>query len=397
MQVDGVALREPRTFVHYQSQQDALKFLGRILRDERGVALLHGRKLAGKSVVVNQLVRKFQNDMAIAVVDGTRLNTTDFLSRILEQFGYNVSLDSTDEMLNMVNMFVVQQTRARQAPVLVIENINDMFPSALGALCKLASLRVNRRFALRLVLVSNRNIGRVIDSPSMTSIANRVIGIFELGPMTSTEAARYIYAKMQSVGVERPDDIFSVEACEKLHLISGGWPGDTDELVISTIQQVDQFPVRLDDIVDPDAPVVVDSPKFIITLSGESPREIRLTEKRALIGRSSLSDIVVVDQFVSSQHALLIRNESAVVLVDLKSRNGTFVNSRRVQSKVLLHDDIVSLGDHRMKVVYAEGHSMPELEDLDLADTARMKNIADARRAREQEIPTLIAVADKKE
>jgi len=139
-----------------------------------------------------------------------------------------------------------------------------------------------------------------------------------------------------------------------------------------------------------------ETPKLIITLTGEAPREVRLTEKRALLGRSDLNDIVVRDQFVSSQHALLIRDRNAVVLVDLKSRNGTYVNSRRIQSKILLHDDIVSLGDHRMKMVYAEGHSTIEIEDPDLADTAKMRNIADARRQRDQNIPTLVAVVSNK-
>ena len=163
------------------------------------------------------------------------------------------------------------------------------------------------------------------------------------------------------------------------------------------MEQADQFPVRLDDIIDPDAPVKDDTPKLIVTFAGEAPREVRLTEKRALLGRSDLSDIVIRDQFVSNQHALLIRDKNAVVLVDLKSRNGTFVNSRRVQSKVLLHNDIVSLGDHRMKMIYADGHSTIEIEDPDLADTAKMKSIADARRLHEEKIPTLVVVARSNE
>jgi type II secretory pathway predicted ATPase ExeA len=396
MQVYGVGLREQRTFVRYHSQQEALKILGRILTDERGVALLHGPQSSGKSAIAQQFVREVQTNVAIAVVDGTRMKTSDLLSRILEQFGYHVALGSTDEMLNMLNVFAVQQSRTNQAPILILENIHDMFPSALGAICKLASLTANGRFVLRMVLVSNRDIKRIIKSPSMASVARRVIANFELGPMTSAEALRYLYAKLRSGGVERPDDIFSVEVCEKLHSLSGGLPGDLDAMALSIMEQASEFPVRLDDILDPDAPVVDITPKLIVTLTGELPREVRLTEKRALIGRSELSDIVVVDQFVSAQHALLIRDENAVVLIDLKSRNGTFVNSRRIRSKVLLHNDIVSLGDHRLKLVYAAGHSPIEIEDPDLADTAKMKNIADARRVREQRIPTLVPVARTK-
>lgn len=395
MHEDGVGLRELRTFVHYRSQQEALKFLGSILTDERGVALLHGPVSSGKSVLATQFVRDVQSDLAIAVIDGARMKTSEFLSRTLEQFGYNLVLDSTDEMLNMLTVFVVQQTRANQAPVLILENINEMFPSALGALCKLASLQVNSRYALRLVLVSNRDIGRIIRSPSMSAIAKRVIGNFELGPMTSKEALRYLYAKLRSGGVDRPDDIFSVVVCEKLHALSGGLPGDLDSMALSIMEQADGYPIRVDDIVDPNAPVEDKTPKLMLTSSGEPPREIRLTEKRALIGRSELSDIIVYDQFVSKQHAMLIRDQNAVVLIDLKSRNGTFVNSRRVQSKVLLHNDIISLGEHRLKMVYAAGHATIQIQDPDLADTAKMKNIAAARRQREERIPTLVPIASK--
>jgi len=396
MQEDGIGLREQRTFVRYHSQQEALKFLGSILTDERGVALLHGPKSSGKSAIARQFVRETQARVAIAVVDGARMKTSDLLSRILEQFGYHVALDSTDEMLNMLTVFAVQQTRTNQAPILILENIHDMFPSALGALCKLASLMANRRFVMRMVLVSDRDIKRIIKSPSMAPVARRVIANYELGPMTSAEALRYLYAKLRSGGVERPDDIFSVDVCEKLHSLSGGWPGDLDAMALSIMEQASEFPVRLDDILDPDAPVVDHTPKLIVTLTGEPPLEVRLTEKRALIGRSELSDIIVLDQFVSAQHALLIRDENAVVLIDLKSRNGTFVNSRRIRSKVLLHNDVVSLGDHRLKMVYAAGLAPIEIDDPDLADTAKMKNIADARRVREQRIPTLVPVARTK-
>jgi len=394
MHEDGIGLREQRTFVRYQSQQEALEFLGRILTDERGIALLHGPKSSGKSVLATQFVRDVQSNIAIAVVDGARMKTADLLSRILEQFGYHVVLDSIDEMLNMLNVFVVQQTRTNQPPVLILENINQMFPSALGALCKLATLKANNRYALRFVLVNDRDIERIIRAPSMSSIANRVIGNFELGPMTAKEALLYLYAKLRSGGVERPDDIFPVDVCERLHSLSAGFPGDLDAMALSIMEQADGFPIRVGDIIDPNAPVEDKTPKLIVTLAGASPYEVRLTEKRALVGRSDLSDVVIQDQFVSKQHALLIRDENAVVLVDLRSRNGTFVNSRQVQSKVLLHDDIISLGDHRLKMVYAKGHSTIEIEDPDLADTAKMKSIADARRKREQNIPTLVAIAN---
>lgn len=392
MKIDGVGLREQRTFVRYQSQQEALKFLGGVLRDERGIALLHGPESSGKSVLAGRFVQEVQSKMAVAIVDGARLKTAELLARVLEQFGYGIASTSIDELLNMIDVFAVQQARTYRAPVLILENINAMFPGSLAALCKLAALKAGEQYALRMVLVSNRDVSHIIHSPSMVPISKRVIGNFELGPMTATEALRYLYAKLRSGGVDRPDDIFSVEVCDKLHTMSGGWPGDLETMALSIIEKAREFPVRLEDIRDPNSPAKDDTPMMIVTKHGKTLQEVRLNEKRALIGRSDLSDIVIDDKFVSNQHALLIRDQNAVVLVDLKSRNGTFVNSRRVHSKVLLHDDVISLGDHRMKMVYAVGHSSIEIDDPALADTAKMQNIADARRARARKPPTLVPI-----
>tara|TARA_R110002096_G_scaffold146914_9_gene306002 strand:+ start:5680 stop:6873 length:1194 start_codon:yes stop_codon:yes gene_type:complete len=396
MQLDWAGLRENRTFVRYEAQQQALDFINEVLADDRGVGLLYGPAASGKSVVANQFVQQMQGRLSIAVVDGTRLNTDELLSRILEQFGYNIALNSTDEMINMLNVFAVQQTRTHQPPVLLLENINDMYPSALGALCKLATVSAGSRYALRIILVSNRDMSRIIDAPSMSAVSRRVVGAFQLGPMSAKEAMRYLYAKLQSGGIERPDDIFPVDVCEKIHALSGGWPGDMNTVALSILEQAVSYPVRVEDIADPNAEPTNDLPRVIVTSMGKTLQEVDLSEKRSLIGRSDLSDIVIKDKFVSNQHALLIRDQNAVVLIDLKSRNGTFVNSRRIQSKVLLHDDIISLGDHRIKMVYAPGHSSIVIDDPELADTAKMQNIADARRRREQKIPTLIPIVGKK-
>ena len=125
-----------------------------------------------------------------------------------------------------------------------------------------------------------------------------------------------------------------------------------------------------------------ETPRFIVTRSGEIVQDVQLVASRVLIGRSALCDIHVDDHFVSKQHALLVWNNESVVLIDLNSSNGTFVNSRRIKSRVLRDSDIISLGDHRIKMDFAKAGSRTDFDDAELADTARMKNIADARRAR---------------
>jgi pSer/pThr/pTyr-binding forkhead associated (FHA) protein len=63
------------------------------------------------------------------------------------------------------------------------------------------------------------------------------------------------------------------------------------------------------------------------------------------IGRGEGNDIVVAENFVSHEHALITRYKHAFWLTDLNSTNGTFHNNRRVTDEVLLQDgDLITVG-----------------------------------------------------
>lgn len=389
MYIESVGLRaqpfhtkgQPTEFVQYRSQQEAIEFLDKILTDDRGIGLLHGPAASGKSVLINYFVQGLPTDLSIAIVDGARLKTTQLLSQILSQFGYEVKLNTADELLNMLNVFVVQQARTRQPPLLVLKNINAMYPSALCALCKLATLTVHNRFALRIVLVGSHDFRRIIYSASMKSVAQRMIGDFELKPMTAKETLVYLYTKLRSCGVDRPDDIFSFDTCDRLYLASGGWPGKLDSIAMSIIDRPDDLAVQLHGIVHQDLKLGDELPRLVVTRDGKMSQELELVTTRTLLGSSDLCDIIIDDRFISKHHALMIREQDSVILVDLRSMNGTFVNSRRIKRQVLRNNDIISMGNHRIKMFYANSPAPAEIDDPDLADTARMRNIANALRA----------------
>jgi hypothetical protein len=68
----------------------------------------------------------------------------------------------------------------------------------------------------------------------------------------------------------------------------------------------------------------------------------------AVVGRSRLCDVVLANEYVSRRHALLHRAESGWLLEDCGSRNGTWVNGRRVTSTAAVRPgDIVTLADAR--------------------------------------------------
>jgi len=71
---------------------------------------------------------------------------------------------------------------------------------------------------------------------------------------------------------------------------------------------------------------------------------------KVLIGRLN-SDLVLSDPSVSRQHAAIEQRENEFLFLDLKSRNGSFINGKRTESKVLIENDSIKIGQTTLKVM----------------------------------------------
>jgi ABC-type multidrug transport system ATPase subunit/predicted component of type VI protein secretion system len=74
-------------------------------------------------------------------------------------------------------------------------------------------------------------------------------------------------------------------------------------------------------------------------------RADRIPDAGLTIGRTSDNQIVVNDPLASRKHARLVKGGEGLVIEDLGSANGTFVNGRREQRAALRERDIVTIGN----------------------------------------------------
>jgi DNA-binding response OmpR family regulator len=80
--------------------------------------------------------------------------------------------------------------------------------------------------------------------------------------------------------------------------------------------------------------------------SDPTGREHLLASETITVGRGVENDIVVTSRRVSREHAQVRKEGRRVILIDLGSTNGTFLNGERVLAPVELRDgDSVSIGD----------------------------------------------------
>src|SRR5918992_4509584 len=93
---------------------------------------------------------------------------------------------------------------------------------------------------------------------------------------------------------------------------------------------------------------------FIVRPKDYEPSVVKLDKRKLTIGRSSRNDICIGDPFASRLHAELRSEGEQVLLVDMGSANGTYLNGQRVSGTVKLEvGDLVRIGE--TEIEYASG------------------------------------------
>lgn len=80
-------------------------------------------------------------------------------------------------------------------------------------------------------------------------------------------------------------------------------------------------------------------------------RRARLTSRPLVAGRSSKCPLRINDALCSGQHCAFVINKGFRVLVkDLESTNGTFLNDCKIMDSHLMLDDVITIGDCEISI-----------------------------------------------
>jgi pSer/pThr/pTyr-binding forkhead associated (FHA) protein len=101
---------------------------------------------------------------------------------------------------------------------------------------------------------------------------------------------------------------------------------------------------------------------FQLTMrSGPTPgKTFPLEKQEILLGRDLANDISISDPEVSRRHARFLMQEDNVIIEDLGSTNGTFLNGQRIASPQQLRaGDVITLGEN-IVMVFDKGNFDPD-------------------------------------
>jgi general secretion pathway protein A len=357
-----------------------------------GFVVITGEIGSGKTTLLRSFLDELDDDVVYAVVSQTQLTPTQFLQAVLTEFGFKPFDKRKVELLDMLNMFLIEQYSNGKKVVLIVDEAQNLMHRVLEEIRLMSGIETHKEKVLRIILAGQPELKDTLDSPGLKQLVQRVRLRFHIGPLDDREMREYINHRL-SVAGRADGKLFEEDAFEIIQRYSGGVPRLINTLCDTAMlcSFADEKPtVSGDDIMT--AVAELDWKEHEST-TGRYKKMQQVTERlsdhsnlsqielrtdgerisvqtfpagRVIVGRSPDNEIYIKSKFVSRHHAQLVSDEDGCTIEDLNSTNGVFMGEKQVKKQRLNDGDVVTLGVYEL--VYTDLRRRESANEEDISD-----------------------------
>jgi type II secretory pathway predicted ATPase ExeA len=357
-----------------------------------GFVIITGEIGSGKTTLLQSFLSELDDDVIYAVVSQTQLTPTEFLQAVLTEFGFKPFNKRKVELLDMLNMFLIEQYSNGKKVVLVVDEAQNLTPKVLEEIRMISGIETHKEKVLRIILAGQPELKDTLDSAGLKQLVQRVRLRFHIGPLDRREMREYIERRL-AVGGRKEADLFADDSFDVVYRFSGGIPRlintlcDTallcafaDEKNVVEAMDVIAAAEELnwqehesntgvyDQLRQLEADRKPDSDSHVTRIELRTDDEVvdvlTFPLGRVIVGRSPDNEIYIKSKFVSRHHAQLVSDETGCVVEDLNSTNGVFLGEKQIKKYRLREGDIISLGVHELVYHDMRSESMGDIESI---------------------------------
>jgi type II secretory pathway predicted ATPase ExeA len=347
----------------------ALDQLGRAFEEARPVAILVGERTSSASYLIDCFVDSICNDVAVTRVTTPCSDAHAGMREVVRAVGLDPKDMSLADLETALMTFLADQRRDNRRTVICFEETQDEALWVLDTVRRLIELQAKGEFGLMVILSGRPGLNELLVQPSFDVIRALAGPRIVLGPLTLLETREYITREVQAAELSDISEVFESAAVTLIHEVCSGVIDNIDALCCKCIDLADDEevgPISADLVKKADkllrqssrmprssanaVPKRVNEARLpagrlIARMNGVVVQEKALNGGNILIGRDKLCDVPVTSSIVSRKHALVVNSAAGIGLVDLGSKNGTFVDGRRIERHLLQNGDLISIGD----------------------------------------------------
>jgi putative secretion ATPase (PEP-CTERM system associated) len=197
------------------------------LAQGEGFIVITGEVGAGKTTLVERLWEQLDRDAyLVARVGTTQLGGDDLFRLALAGFGMAVEGSGTDKaaLLLRFQQVLREHRVAGRRCLLVVDEVQNLSPAALEELRMLSNLTDAGHAGLQTVLVGQPQFRRMLASPDLSQLAQRVLSSYHLGPLNPADTQAYVEHRLSTVGWDGSNPQWEPDAYSAVWRCSGGIP-----------------------------------------------------------------------------------------------------------------------------------------------------------------------------
>ena len=378
-------------FVYWSKQHARAKaYMESTILLSDGFVVITGEIGSGKTTLLQSFLQELGDDIVYAVISQTQLSPTQFLQAALAEFGFRPFNKRKVELLDMFNMFLVEQYAKGKKVILIVDEAQNLTPKVLEEIRMLSGIETKKEKVLRIILAGQPELRDSLATPGLKQLLQRVRLRLHLIPLNKTELQEYIDHRLSIAGCKERG-LFSDDCLDIIYRYTGGVPRLTNTLcdtamlcafaedkssvdradIITAVSELDwqeseDGTGQMEQLatIMPNQTGSLALARLELRHEGEILGSYLLSNGRVIIGRTHDNDIYVKSKFISRHHAQILTTLGECILEDLKSTNGMFIKEERVRKHVLQDGEVIAIGMHEL--VYTDLRDT----ELDIEDSA---------------------------
>jgi len=203
---------------------EAIAHLRLGLTEPGGFVCITGEIGTGKTTVLRTFLADLGPEVSTAFIFNPTLTWDDLLQRIARELGVPVPAGSHVDLMDALNTHLLEQRKAGRTSVVVIDEAQALPLEVLERLRLLSNLETSTEKLLRLILVGQPQLARLLLDPALAQLNQRITLRWHLRPLTRAETFAYVRHRLTVAGGEPAGRLFTRPALGRVHRFSRGVP-----------------------------------------------------------------------------------------------------------------------------------------------------------------------------
>jgi len=225
---------DPRYLYLSAAHREALASLYYGIEANRGFLGLIAKPGMGKTTILFHLLEKFRSSARTAFLFQTQCTSREFMRFLLAELGYEGDGQDFVRMHEEFNRRLLQEARAGNRFIVVIDEAQNLEPSVLETVRLLSDFETPRAKLMHIILAGQPELADKLASPSLSQLRQRVSIVNGLEPLSTPEIKNYIEHRLRIAGYSG-EPIFSAEVFEDIARFTEGIPRNINNFCFNAL------------------------------------------------------------------------------------------------------------------------------------------------------------------